>query len=229
MNNAIIFNEISINPRKVNLFQLVARYNLGYEIPSLRLIFETEFFGNPGDWLPNQSNADYASIRPFAKNAYFYARGLFDLLWHMFDPLYFSLQLRGQGATANLLPSEQLGIGGFASVRGYKERELNADNGLIVNLELQSNPVSLVKYVSKKECGWIDEFQLLFFFDYGLANLHQATAFEDSTDSLYSFGAGGRYFINPYLSVQADWGIQLHHLEDSGPHNRLHFYASLAY
>lgn len=46
----------------------------------------------------------------------------------------FEARFRGQLASTNLLPSEQMGLGGYNSVRGYLERQVNVDNGLIVNL-----------------------------------------------------------------------------------------------
>jgi len=150
MNNAVIFNAVSIDPKTVNLFQLMAKYNLGYDSGRLRLNAEIEAFVNPGKWLPHQSNSDYESIRPFAKNVYFYTRGMVTGLWNFIDPFYFYVQLRGQGATANLLPSEQLGIGGIATVRGYKERQLNGDNGFILNAEIQSAPISIVSHMRKR-------------------------------------------------------------------------------
>jgi len=228
MNNAILFNEVSIDPRKVNLFQLVLKYSFAYDIDVFRLYLDCEAFGNPGRWLPDQSNADYASIRPFAKNVYIYGRCLAKLFWQFADSALFTLQLRGQGASANLLPSEQLGVGGYSSVRGYKERQLNGDNGFLLNAEIQTNPISLVEYFGK-QCHWIDQFQLLAFFDFGLSNVHKRTVAEEDTVRIYSIGPGARYIINPYLTLKGDWGYQLNHLEGSGPNNRFHFYATLAY
>lgn len=188
---------------------------------------ELEGVANPGRWLPDQRTADYASIRPLAKNNYLYVRGLFKSLWNFVNPLVFSFQLRGQVASENLIPSEQLGVGGYASVRGYKERQMNADSGVVLNFELQTYPVSFFSLFSKKK--YHDQFQILAFFDYGLASVHKPVLGEDKTESIYSVGPGARYYFNPYLMVQADWGYQLHHLTGSGPHQRLYFYASLAY
>lgn len=227
LNNAIIFNEVSINPHKVNLFQAVAAYSLGYKTDPLRIGLDLEVYGNPGQWLPDQSNSDYSSIRPYAKNVYMYGRGLFEVLWNFSNPLLFFFQLRGQTATTNLLPSEQLGIGGATSVRGYKERQLNADNGLILNVEMQTNPMSVFNYFGYRRK--IDQLQVLIFFDYGLANVHKVSLGEKKTENIYSIGPGLRYSINPYLFVRCDYGWQLHHLAQTGPHQRIHFYTSLAY
>lgn len=227
MNNAVAFNEVSLDPQTVNLFQLMVRYNLGYDIGIFRMIAEAEGFGNPGKWLPDQKNRDYSSIRPFAKNRYFYLRSLAKFWWFFSRPFLASLQLRGQYSTNNLLPSEQLGIGGAASVRGYKERILNADNGLILNFELQSSPVSIISLFSKNT--YSDQFQIIAFFDYGFSNLHRNTAFEEKTENIYSAGPGAKYFFVPYITAQVDWGFQLNHLSGTGPKNRVHFYATIAY
>ena len=51
---------------------------------------------------------------------------------------FFIGRLRGQYADEPLIPGEQFGIGGSASVRGLRERETAGDRGYFVNLELQA-------------------------------------------------------------------------------------------
>jgi hemolysin activation/secretion protein len=45
-------------------------------------------------------------------------------------------KLRGQYTNDALIPGEQFGVGGVASVRGLKEREATGDRGYTVNVEL---------------------------------------------------------------------------------------------
>jgi hemolysin activation/secretion protein len=52
------------------------------------------------------------------------------------------MRLTGQLADHNLLPTEELGLGGETSVRGYHERVANGSEGAILTEELRSPPFS---------------------------------------------------------------------------------------
>ena len=96
----------------VNLTQLMIGYNLGYEDGPYTVSFEIEGFYSPGKWIADQTNRDYNSLRPFAKNHYVYARSAFTLIWRYFEDWAMHNYLRGQIANKNLLPSEEYGVGG---------------------------------------------------------------------------------------------------------------------
>ena len=75
-------------------------------------------------------------------------------------------QMSGVGTGAGLpalLPTEQLGFGGYNSIRGYDLYALAADSGYFVNLELWSPSYSLFRN---------DELRFLAFYDYGDAYNH---------------------------------------------------------
>ncbi len=109
----------------------------------------------------------------------------------------------GQIASAELLPSEQLGAGGFDSVRGYSPRTANGSQGVLASLELRSPSYSpLMKYGSNSG-------QLLAFFNSGfVTDRHLQTNLPKSA-SLESAGIGARYGIGRYLDLRFDYGWQL--------------------
>lgn len=88
-----------------------------------------------------------------------------------------------QGAIQPLPISEQLGIGGYSTVRGYMERICGGDQGVVVNSEL----------IFSKWGG-----QILCFFDYGYAG-----------GSLASIGSGLRYWVDPYFTLKFDLGVPI--------------------
>ena len=217
-----------VSEDNVNLTQLMLSYNLGYEIKVLDLSFEIEGFWSPGKWISDQTNADYQSLRPFAKNQYVYARCAFTAIWRYHKEWSMHHYLRGQWASNNLLPSEEYGVGGYNTVRGYKERIINGDNAFIWNFEMRTPPVSILNALA----GWKkfnDEFQVLVFFDYGWAGVKRAAPDQEKTEYLASLGPGVRYHVIPYLTFRADWGFQLHNLHIGGPHQRLHFALIVGY
>ncbi|HSX27070.1 MAG TPA: ShlB/FhaC/HecB family hemolysin secretion/activation protein [Chlamydiales bacterium] len=223
-NNNLAFSEIPVFSKIINLTQFMVSYNFGYESRDHAATLEVEGFASPFEWLPDQSNADYQTLRPFAKNKYAYGRGSFTWVHHFTRRLYYNIFLRGQAASANLLPSEEYGLGGYDTVRGYKERIVNGDDAFVANVEFLNSPVPLLKRTPS-----IDSLQFLVFGDYGAAFVHQATAGQKSVQHLYSVGTGLRYKIGTNISVRADWGYQLHHIPDSGPNQRLHFQAIASY
>ena len=142
-----------------------------------------------------------------------------------------SLVSNAQYANQNLLPSEQLGLGGFDTVRGYREREINGDNGFLGNLEFKAPLISLLK--KKILCHGRENFDMsqakdvllfLAFVDYGFVNRHKDIKDADNTQYIVSIGPGVEYTIAPYLQASLYWGIRLKSTEfSSAPGGRINF------
>lgn len=204
--------------KPVNISQFVFGYAFGNETKKHKFAFNGLFFVSPGDILPHQTEEDFNSQREKAKNQYMYARAT--LQWNYRLPLDFLLdtQLRLQGATENLLASEQFGLGGYDTIRGYKEREYNADNALCLNFELRSKSFSLFRL-----CGYkrgIDRLTFLAFVDYGLGGNHRLLKGEPRSHYLISIGPGARYMISNNFSARFDWGFKLHQLRTFNTHGK---------
>ena len=217
-----------ISENNVNLTQLMLGYNMGFESTPLYISWEIEGFWSPGKWISDQTNTDYESLRPFAKNQYVYTRTALAFIWRFYKEWSIHNYFRGQLANINLLPSEEYGIGGYNTVRGYKERIVNGDTAFIWNIEFRTPPVSILNTLA----GWEkfhDKIQFLVFYDYGLSGVKQTAPFQDKTTYLMSFGPGVRYNVIPYLTFRADWGFQLHNLHLGGPYQRLHFALIIGY
>ncbi len=228
-NNNLEFGGIPIEGKYVNLTQLMVGYNLGYNTEKTRTVFEVEGFVSPGKWIGDQSNSDFQSLRPYAKNRYIYLRSTFKYSWKFYRNFLFSSIFRGQIASNNLLPSEEYGLGGYDTVRGYKERVFNGDNAFVFNLEIFSPKISFLQFFRKNSIK--DEFQLLVFFDFGWVNKHKVGEGEEKQKTLMSVGPGVRYQILPYLIAKADWGFQMIPFTSHGnnPKQRLNFSLILAY
>ncbi len=82
----------------------------------------------------------FEAVRPGAARRYTVLRAGGFMTWPL--PLLEGAQLSGrfalQHSADRLVPGEQFGLGGAASVRGYAERELAADTGFMLSLELVS-------------------------------------------------------------------------------------------
>lgn len=167
---------------------------------------------SPGDLGGGNEDAAFALARAGADSEYQYGR--VDLERAQRLPRGFSAYLRasGQVADGNLLPSEQLGLGGHASVRGYEEHELNVDRGYLLSAELRLPPVPLPAppFLAEGQSG---ELQLLVFVDRGGGRSVDRLPGEPESYSMSSVGPGLRWTVGERFHLRFDYGFQL---EDSG-------------
>jgi len=230
-NNSLDFGGIPVTGEPCNITQFMLGYNLGYTMQGLKTSFEIEGFFSPGKWVGDQSNKRYQSLRPGARAVYAYFRTSFSLIFDLWQDMSMQHFLRGQYATQNLLPSEEYGLGGYDTVRGYKEREVNMDNIFLYNIEFYSPSMSFHQF-STGTNNPLDKLQFLVFFDVGWGKIHDEVVGENKEETLMSIGPGVRYTIGPYLIVKADYGFQLKDLGKAslgGPSHRLHFSALIGF
>jgi hemolysin activation/secretion protein len=171
-----------------------------------RTSFGLQGFLSPGGLVGKNDDDDFNAQHSGANSDYIYGRLSVERVTRL--PWDFSLVLRasGQAATGNLIPSEQLGVGGYNTVRGYDEREINGDRGLVLNGEIRTPPIRLIGRYPKT--GLQDQLQFLGFWDYGLAENVDPLESE-STTHLHSVGGGVRYTINRYLAARFDYAYRL--------------------
>ncbi|MBD2526470.1 ShlB/FhaC/HecB family hemolysin secretion/activation protein [Nostoc sp. FACHB-133] len=112
------------------------------------------------------------------------------------------LVLRGdmQLADRRLVSLEQFGVGGIASVRGYRQDQLLTDNGAFGSIELRI-PILRIR----EPQGLL---QLVPFFDVGTAWNNFEGADPDPS-WLASVGLGLRFEIRDHLNARLDWGIPI--------------------
>ena len=102
-----------------------------------------------------------------------------------------------------LLPMEKFEIGGFSSVRGYRENQITSDNGIIASAELRIPLTELkIPYLSEKTGEGL--IQICPFFDFGHAWNTDGPDPENNT--IYSSGLGLRWFVNKQINASIYWG-----------------------
>jgi hemolysin activation/secretion protein len=207
-NNDLIFGVATVSNVFTDVDQFVLGYQAGCQDDYGSTSASATGFWSPGGMSNNDDNLDYMGTRAGARTNYAYGQFTLNRVTRL--PFDFSWTVRGevQEADANLLPSEQLGLGGYATVRGYDEREVNGDNGFLVSTEVATPPVSIAEFLGIKQVK--DQLQFLGFVDYGGTSLHQVTPADvNPNTNLLGVGPGLRYAINPYLSLRFDYGFQL--------------------
>jgi hemolysin activation/secretion protein len=205
--NALEFGSLPAGGTLYDVDQFVLSYD-GTEIDRYgQTTLDDQLYLSPGNWGGNNNDAAFAASHTLATSHYIYDTLTLERLTKL--PGDWSLILRGvlQKSDANLAPSEQLGFGGYDSIRGYDEREVNADEGYLFSTEVRTPPISIGGLCGHPEVR--DQLQFLGFWDYGAANDHELLPGESDEIPLSSVGGGVRYTVNTYLSVRYDYGFQL--------------------
>jgi len=165
-------------------------------------------FASPGKTTGNNGSRIYSSAGA-GDPLYAYVQVEASRITKLPADMSWLFKANGQISSTQLLGSEQIGIGGMNSVRGYEERESGGDRGFAVVNEIRSKMFNLGGETVKNVQG-----QVLCFVDYGHAEIHNANV-NDSNPNVDLLGIGGglRLEVAPYANVNFDYGWQL---SDSG-------------
>ncbi len=195
-NDDLVFNVATVSDVFTDVDQFVLAYQASYLDDYGSTSASATGFWSPGGLTNNNDDTDYMETRAGARANYAYGQFTLNRVTRL--PYNFTWTVRGevQEADANLLPSEQLGVGGYETVRGYDERAANGDNGFVVSTEVATPPVSLMHLFGNQSVK--DQLQFLGFVDYGGTSLHQVTPADINPNSnLLGIGPGFRYVIDP--------------------------------
>ncbi len=210
--------------RVFNTFTNIVQFNLAYQASvSDSLGFsslDATLNFSPGGISNDNSDAAFSASRAGASADYLYARFNLNRLTRLPHDYSWVLDFQLQVSNSKLLGSEQLGIGGYRTVRAYDEYAAVGDKGITLRNELRTPAMSLLKKLNIS--GSQDNLQFLVFVDYAIVSNVDRLIGENSTD-LLSSGVGLRYDINPNMSLRADYGWQLTELAPGvSKGNRMH-------
>lgn len=205
--NSLEFGTIPVPGSLYNVNQFVLAYNGTFTDPYGQTTVDNEFYYSPGNWGPNNNDAAYSMAHFGATANYVYDSITLQRLTKL--PFNWTLLLRStvQKSNANLVPSEQLGFGGYGTIRGYDDREVNTDEGFMFTTELRTPSFSFGETFGFPQ--FQDQLQILGFWDYGSASNHTPLAGESTQTPLSSVGCGLRYNIGNYATLRFDYGFQL--------------------
>lgn len=181
-----------VRSRPVNV-----RYDGGYNWQATSLDFYVDYVQNMSFGGHNDDGA-YAGVRAVAESSWKLLR-FGALVTHRLPREFIGLlRLTGQYSREPLIPGEQIGLGGERSIRGFEERTVAGDNGLIANLELWSPPVV--------QLGGV---RFLGFLDGGHKHLNDPLARQRPSDTLSSIGVGARWQWQQNVALSVDYGQPL--------------------
>ncbi len=129
---------------------------------------------------------------------------------------------------SELLPTEKFTLGGFFSVRGYRENTFTRDYGALANIEYRIPVFELKLPRLSKERG-DGQVLLAAFYDYGWAENYDDANDADKINYIHSVGAGILWQINRNGFAELYWGHRLkpvdydseHDTQEAGIHFRI--------
>ncbi len=163
-------------------------------------------YASPGRWTSGSTDGAYRLSRAGTRARYVYGKIEANRTTNLPRGFGHVVQASYQESDANLLATEQLGLGGSDSIRGYDARIANGDRGYIISNELRTPSVNaLYRPGSHPD----DKIHALVFFDYGSVSNKELLHGEAARTIMSSVGAGVRYAISSHLSFRSDYGWQL--------------------
>ena len=225
-NNNLEFGGDEVFDTTTQIYQISAGYNILANDRSGVTKLDITGYLSPGGLTGSNDDETFAQARNGAEAGYLY--GVVRVERQQALPEGFSLRLKGaaQGSDGNLLASEQLGAGGYDSVRGFDQRVARGDQGLSSTVELYTPATSIGKHMRWKT--ETDELRFLAFVDY--ANLSNKNRLEGEPDNfeMLSVGAGLRWRYSDWFRLRVDYGIPINTsgldgIDDSG---RIHIGAT---
>lgn len=235
--NTLAFNGVTASDTPTEAFQLAVGYGGAAKDSWGDTGFAIQGYYSPGGITSDNTDQYFNGARLYAKANYYYGRIQLNRRTDLFsvwsarrpeDYVNWVITATGQWADENLIASEQLGIGGYSTVRGYDERQVNSDRGYIISNELRS-PAFHPLY-NWFHWGWgSDQCVVLAFYDYGVGqNVHLLPG-EASQQTLSSVGGGIRYQLRKNLDARFDYGWQLNRISSSPISSRGHVSVVLHY
>ncbi|KPK33735.1 MAG: hypothetical protein AMS24_00205 [Chlamydiae bacterium SM23_39] len=218
-NNFIIYQETLIYDSFIDVSQFLLKYEGTYSKDRFNALLGINVFISPGKMTRYNKRKYFEQERERAKSNYVY--GLLDIDLNIPLPQKFSwiLKTSFQASSSKLLPIEQFSLGGFRTVRGYRENEVIGDQGFLLVNEIRTDAFDLQKDGKQK-------IQFLGFIDFGMVTDVDKNILSKNNARLLSVGPGLRFSIKEYLNARVDYGIQLKSIHGrffpEGWHSRIH-------
>ncbi len=204
-NNFLFFVSSLVEDSHVDISQFLLSYSITESDKLGVSAFTAQTYLSPGGMTPFNKTSKFMGFRPHARSDYVYAIFNLDRTTKLFANFSWILNAYAQVASGRLLPSEELSLGGYNTIRGYRENRLLGDAGFLIRNEIRTPAIKIRKDNIKN----IGEIQFLAFLDYGKAYDLDPNILYRKATALAGTGPGVRYNIASHLTARVDYGIRL--------------------
>ena len=147
-------------------------------------------------------------------------------LQKVYGNVNFIARFSGQVSNQNLLPLEEMVIGGYGTVRGHDASLFLGDSGFVLSGELLSAPPFIAdKVLLGQRISQMVQFSL--FYDYGKVYYSQPGAGEYNDEILQGFGGGVRLSYKDLFNFKFDIAFPTKKKQDFEESTYLYFMSSL--
>lgn len=227
-NSDLFFNRLAVFDTTTEIIQFTAGYNVVQRDRNGMTRIDNEIVWAPGNMTSGNDDETFQTQRALASAEYVYARSRLERTLDLPGSWQVLARVEGQLSNANLLASETLGAGGYDTVRGFEQRIVRGDNGIVASLELRTPPVSFGQWAGFYNLR--DAMVGLVFLDYAYLKNTDLLPDESSHISLSSIGLGIRYQAGENLTVRLDYGWQIDESGfDDGEDGRVHIGARASF
>lgn len=197
-------SNFQISNARVEIFQ----FSLGYQetIQHAKGVSQFDIRGvfSPGDFNNQNSDAVFNSSRAGSSSDYFYAIASFEHQHRLRDDWSARFKVQAQESNGNLQASEQLGAGGYDTVRGFDQRVARGDHGAWGTFELYTPEISLARIGDWE--NETDSLRFLGFFDAANLGNEDLLPGEPSSYQIGSVGVGLRWNYSDWFKFRLDYG-----------------------
>ncbi|MCB1079258.1 MAG: ShlB/FhaC/HecB family hemolysin secretion/activation protein, partial [Verrucomicrobiae bacterium] len=225
-NNNLEFGGADVFDVTTEIFQFMAGYDMSLSDRMGITSLDLRGFYSPGDWTAQNSDEVFDAARAGSTSDYLYASLGVERQQRLPEEWSARLRAQGQVSNGNLQASEQLGAGGYDSVRGFEQRVIRGDEGLFASAEIYTPPVSLGRIMEWE--NETDELRFLGFFDYAsLTNVNRLPD-EPNQQELASVGVGLRWRYSDWFRLRLDYGhpVSTHNTPGIDDNGRVHIGAT---
>lgn len=203
-NNNLEFGGAEVFDTTTEIYQFTAGYDMTLTDRLGITRLDVNGYASPGGWTSQNTDEIFEQARADASADYAYATAGVERQQRL--PREWSLRARGQAqiASGNLLPSEQLGAGGYDTVRGFEQRLIRGDQGLWGSVELYTPPLSIAKIADWK--NETDELRFLAFADAAMLGNVDLLPNEPRKVEMASVGVGLRWRYSDWFRLRLDYG-----------------------
>lgn len=229
-NNDLLFGGTNVTPNsKTDILELTFGANKVRRDKLGAWVFGVNTTMSPGHIDSRNTDRAFAYVRAGAKSRYAYGSFSFQRMQTLDRGWEFNLRGNLQVADNNLLSSEQLGVGGAATVRGFNENVFAGDEGFVFGNDLLS-PVWRQR-VSLRGKQFVPlETRFLAFYDAAQVRNKHFNPYDAHFVPMASTGVGVRMNWASNFSLSADYGWQITRLPYAvTEHGRGHIKVTLAY
>ena len=228
-NNNLAYGPRTLFTTKTDVFQATTGISMVRRDQRGAWLFGANLNASPGN--VNSRNTDTAlSAARFNTNAT-YLIGTFSVqrLLNLDRDWSFYSRAVAQVTTGNVPGSEQLSIGGSATVRGFNERIYSGDQGFVFSNDIQAPVIrKSLPFLPKTRAPL--ETRFIFFYDAAQVFYKHRDLNDAAFTPLASTGVGVRLSLPVNVNVSADYGWQITHLSYAAPnHSRGHVKVVLAF